>query len=159
MPGCRPFRGSGLLAPAVVAAVAFVPFSSRAESTLGEPPLRHSSMAGERVRIEFDTGQLRGPDRLQLVLAVGDLPRRVIWSETDELCVQVRPRSRGLEVAVRAATSGGAENAVVTVSGPGVTPGTFRTTPAGLLVRLVEGADAFGWPKVDAVKPFAVCEL
>lgn len=113
--------------------------------------------------LDVDPARYAGPAGQRLAVRVDDQPRHIAISDQDEICVQLQRSSVNGDVIsarVRAMRPEPHEAVVVKVAGPGISPGTFRSTPWGMLLRVVPGADA----SVDLVKPVGtndapVCSL
>jgi hypothetical protein len=107
--------------------------------------------------LDIDPARYNGPPGQRLAMVLDDQPRHITLTAQDEICVQVK----------RAATDGSAISAhvrvlrpephdavEVKVAGPGISPGTFRSTPWGMLVRMVPPKAA----TVDLIKPVAISD-
>jgi hypothetical protein len=98
--------------------------------------------------LDVDSGRYTSPGAKRLAVLVGDEPRHVQLSSQDEICVQLqRPEknSQVISARVRVLRPEPHELAEVRVAGPDLSPGTFRTTPWGLLLRVLP-AKADGAP-------------
>jgi hypothetical protein len=90
--------------------------------------------------LDVDSGRYSGPGAQRLAVLVGDEPRHVQLSSQDEICVQLqRPanNSQVISARVRVLRPEPHELAEVRVAGPDISPGTFRSTPWGLLLRVL----------------------
>jgi hypothetical protein len=98
--------------------------------------------------LDIDPAHYAGPSGQRLALRVGDTPRHVTIGTQDEICVQLqRVAGKTDVITARVRTLVGEEPKVaeVRVVGPDVSPGTYRSTPWGLLLRAVpEKSDAGG---------------
>jgi hypothetical protein len=96
------------------------------------------------------------------MLRVGDQPRNVTISTQDEICVQLQ-RVGGTEVIsarVRALRPEPQTAAEIPLVGPNIAPGTYRSTPWGLLLRAMPGnPDAQAFVKVFGTDNAPVCTL
>ena len=95
--------------------------------------------------IDVDPARYAGPAGQRLALRVGDQPRNVIIGTQDEICVQlqrVEGNSEVIAVRVRALRPEPQTAAEIRVVGPNIAPGTFRSTPWGLLLRATPGNPA-----------------
>jgi hypothetical protein len=102
--------------------------------------------------LDVDPARYAGPASQRLAVWVDDQPRHIAISDQDEICVQLQHSAPGSDVInarVRALRPEPHESVVVKVSGPGISPGTFRSTPWGMLLRVVPITNA----SVDVVKP------
>ncbi len=78
------------------------------------------------------------------MLRVGDQPRHVTIGAQDEICVQlqrVEGNSEVISARVRALRPEPQEAAEVRVVGPDISPGTYRSTPWGMLLRAAARQD------------------
>ena len=112
--------------------------------------------------LDVDPARYAGPAGQRLAVRVDDEPRHIAISEQDEICVQLQRSSAGdvISARVRAMRPEPHEAVEVKVAGPGISPGTFRSTPWGMLLRVVPNGNA----SVDVVKPVGtndapVCSL
>lgn len=95
-------------------------------------------------------------------MQVGDQPRHIALNGQDEICVQLRSASdsAGISAHVRALRPEPHDVAVVKVAGPGISPGTFRSTPWGMLLRVVPTKDVSnGIVKSVGASTAPVCAL
>jgi hypothetical protein len=91
--------------------------------------------------IDVDPARYAGPAGQRVVLRVGDQPRNVLIGTQDEICVQLQ-RVEGTEVIsarVRALRPEPKTAAEIRLVGPNISPGTYRSTPWGLLLRAMPG--------------------
>jgi len=89
--------------------------------------------------LDIDPARYAGPEGKRLELRVGDQPRQLTIGTQDEICVQLQ-RVTGEEEVISArvrALGPKPMTAVVRVVAPDISPGTFRSTPWGLLLRAV----------------------
>ena len=113
--------------------------------------------------LDVDPARYAGPAGQRLAVRVDDQPRHIAISDQDEICVQLQrsiPNGDVINARVRALRPEPHEAVVVKVAGPDISPGTFRSTPWGMLLRVVPSANA----SVDVVKPLGtndapVCAL
>jgi len=104
--------------------------------------------------LDVDPARYSGPAGQRLMVQVGDQPRHVSLNAQDEICVQLQ-RAAGSEVLsahVRVLRPEPHDAAVVRVAGPDISPGTFRSTPWGMLLRVVTEKDA----GTDPIKPMGL---
>jgi hypothetical protein len=102
--------------------------------------------------LDVDPARYAGPAGQRLAVRIDDEPRHVAISDQDEICVQLQRSSADGEVIsarVRALRPEPHDAVVVKVAGPGISPGTFRSTPWGMLLRVVPTRNA----STDRVKP------
>jgi hypothetical protein len=113
--------------------------------------------------LDVDPARYAGPAGQRLAVRVDDQPRHIAISDQDEICVQLQRSSANGDVIsarVRALRPEPHDAVEVKVAGPGISPGTFRSTPWGMLLRVVPNGNA----TVDVVKPVGtndapVCSL
>ena len=90
--------------------------------------------------IDVDPARYNGPPGQRLEVQVGDQPRHITLNSQDEICVQLRRASTDSSIIsahVRVLRPEPHAAAEVKVAGPGISPGTFRSTPWGMLLRVV----------------------
>lgn len=95
--------------------------------------------------LDVDPARYAGPASQRLAVRVDDQPRHISISNQDEICVQLQrsgPGSDVINARVRALRPEPHEAVVVKVSGPDISPGTYRSTPWGMLLRVVPNAAA-----------------
>jgi hypothetical protein len=119
IPGMRTLIVSAASVAMMGVALAQVPASSSSTYLLDIDPARYSGPAGQR-----------------LALRVGDQPRYVNIGTQDEMCVQLQ-RVDGENEVINAVvrTTQPKQVARVRVVAPDISPGTYRSTPWGLLLR------------------------
>lgn len=118
--------------------------------------------SSSRYFLDVDNARYSGPAGQRLVLRVGDSPRHVTIGARDELCVQLQRDGTDNHVIRARVKALGTDEKVadVRVVAPDISPGTFRSTPWGLLLRALpekEHADLLTKP-VDANQA-PVCTL
>jgi hypothetical protein len=107
--------------------------------------------------LDVDPARYGGPIGQRIALQVDDQPRHVLLSAEDEICVQLRraeTNSSELNAHVRVLRPEPHEATVVRVAGPGISPGTYRSTPWGMLLRVVPDKKA----ESDTVKPVGISD-
>jgi hypothetical protein len=90
--------------------------------------------------IDVDPARYNGPPAQRLAVQVGDQPRHIMLNSQDEICVQLRRATTDSSIIsahVRVLRPEPHAAAEVKVAGPGISPGTFRSTPWGMLLRVV----------------------
>ena len=113
--------------------------------------------------LDVDTARYVGPASQRLMLRVGDQPRSITIGTQDEICVQLQrvegnseviaARIRTLRPLTRDATE-------VRLVGPDISPGTYRSTPWGMLLRaLPEKTGNVGMSKPLGTDSAPVCTL
>ena len=112
--------------------------------------------------LDVDPAQYAGPAAQRLVLRVGDQPRQISLGSHEDICVQLRRVVGETEVIAARVRSLGPEpkDADVRVVAPDIAPGTYRSTPWGLLVRALPGRDDEEQkPVKTAMSEAPVCQL
>jgi hypothetical protein len=102
--------------------------------------------------LDVDPARYAGPAGQRLAVRVDDQPRHIAISDQDEICVQLQrssPDGAVINARVRALRPEPHDAVVVKVAGPGISPGTFRSTPWGMLLRVVPTTNS----TADVVKP------
>ncbi len=90
--------------------------------------------------LDVDPARYAGPATQRLTVRVDDEPRHVRLSPQDEICVQLQRSSNDgkvISARVRVLTPEPHEAVVVRVVAPDIAPGTFRSTPWGMLLRVL----------------------
>ncbi len=104
--------------------------------------------------IDVDPARYNGPPAQRLVLLLDDQPRQLKLNSQDEICVQLKrtPTDSSISAHVRVLRPEPHDAAEVKVAGPGISPGTFRSTPWGMLLRVVP-------PKKVTLEPVKALEI
>lgn len=113
--------------------------------------------------LDIDPARYAGPAGQRLVVQLGDQPRHITLNGEDEICVQLKPAAGDTSVIaahVRVLRPE-PQAAVVRVVAPDISPGTFRSTPWGLLLRVVpdKAAVSNGMVKAVGTSDAPVCSL
>jgi len=112
--------------------------------------------------LDVDPARYAGPAGQRLVLRVGDEPRHVSIGAQDEICVQLQRMAGGSEVINARVRALGANSraADVRVVAPDIAPGTYRSTPWGLLLRALPETQPSGQlTKPVGLEKAPVCTL
>lgn len=112
--------------------------------------------------LDVDNARYAGPAGQRLVLRVGDSPRHVTIGARDELCVQLQRDTSDNDVIRARVRALGTDQKVadVRVVGPDISPGTYRSTPWGLLLRALPEKQPSGQlTKTVGVEQAPVCTL
>jgi hypothetical protein len=113
--------------------------------------------------IDVDPARYAGPAGMRVILRVGDAPRNLTIGTQDEICVQlqrVEGNSEVISARIRAMRPEPQTATEVRLIGPNIAPGTYRSTPWGLLLRAMPGqADASNGPNVLVTDDAPVCTL
>ena len=114
------------------------------------------------ILLDVDTARYTGPASQRLILHVGDQPRHITIGTQDEICVQLQ-RVAGSEIIsarVRALRPEPQDSAEVRLVAPDISPGTYRSTPWGLLLRaLPDKTGNFESGKAQGTDNAPVCTL
>src|SRR6187402_2518135 len=112
--------------------------------------------------LDVDTARYVGPASQRLMLRVGDQPRSITIGTQDEICVQLQ-RVEGTEVIaarIRALRPQPRDATEVRLVGPDISPGTYRSTPWGMLLRVLpEKTGNVGMTKPLGTESAPVCTL
>ncbi|MEO8016353.1 MAG: hypothetical protein ABI769_00940 [Pseudomonadota bacterium] len=113
--------------------------------------------------LDVDPARYAGPVGQRLMLHVGDQPRHITIGTQDEICVQLRrdaSNSQIISARVRALRPEPQPAAEVRVVAPDISPGTYRSTPWGLLLRAMpEKSENAGISKPLGTDNAPVCTL
>jgi len=113
--------------------------------------------------LDVDTARYVSPASQRLMLRVGDQPRHITIGTQDEICVQlqrVEGNSEVIAARIRALRPLARDAAEVRLVGPDISPGTYRSTPWGMLLRaLPEKTGDVGLSKPLGTETAPVCTL
>ncbi len=112
--------------------------------------------------IDVDPARYAGPAGQRLALRVGDQPRNVTIGAQDEICVQLQRAEGNSEVIsakIRALRPEPQTATEIRLVGPNIAPGTYRSTPWGLLLRAMPGSDTQAALKALGTDNAPVCTL
>jgi hypothetical protein len=111
--------------------------------------------------LDVDPARYAGPAGQRLMLRVGDQPRHITIGTQDEICVQLqRDTSNNGVISARVRTlTPEPKTAEVRVVAPDIAPGTYRSTPWGLLLRAVPEKSEAGIVKPVGTDNAPVCTL
>lgn len=89
--------------------------------------------------LDVDPARYAGPASKRVAMLLGDEPRQLKLSPQDEVCLQLQRAENGQEISarVRVLLPEPQELVVVRVAGPDISPGTYRSTPSGMLLRVL----------------------
>jgi hypothetical protein len=111
--------------------------------------------------LDVDPARYSGPAGQRLMLKVGDQPRHVSIGAQDEICVQLQRDASNdgvINARVRTLTPE-PKTANVRVVAPDISPGTYRSTPWGLLLRALPEKSAAGLSKPVGMDNAPVCTI
>jgi hypothetical protein len=113
--------------------------------------------------LDVDTARYVSPASQRLMLRVGDQPRHVSIGTQDEICVQlqrIEGNSEVISARIRALRPQPRDAAEVRLVGPDISPGTYRSTPWGMLLRaLPDKNNNVGMSKALGTDTAPVCTL
>ena len=113
--------------------------------------------------LDVDTARYVSPASQRLMLRVGDQPRHINIGTQDEICVQLQRvpgNSEMINARIRALRPEPRDAAEVRLVAPDISPGTYRSTPWGLLLRaLPEQTVNVGMSKAQGTDTAPVCTL
>lgn len=111
--------------------------------------------------LDVDPARYAGPAGQRLMLRVGDQPRHVTIGAKDEICVQLQRLAGESEVINARIRSLGPEPkaADVRVVAPDISPGTYRSTPWGMLLRALPGKSETGGVTTTGTFDAPVCTI
>jgi hypothetical protein len=95
--------------------------------------------------LDVDPARYSGPAGQRLAVLIDDQPRHITISDQDEICVQLQrsaPDSNVINAHVRVLRPEPHDAVVVRLVAPDISPGTFRSTPWGMLLRVVPSNNA-----------------
>src|SRR5262245_42283890 len=90
--------------------------------------------------LDVDPARYSGPNAQRLAVLVDDQPRHIAIGDQDEICVQLQrsvPDGNIINAHVRVLRPEPHDAVVVRLVAPDISPGTYRSTPWGLLLRVV----------------------
>jgi hypothetical protein len=113
--------------------------------------------------LDIDTARYIAPASERLMLRVGDQPRHITIGTQDEICVQlqrVEGNSEVISARIRALRPQPRDATEVRLVGPDISPGTYRSTPWGMLLRaLPDKSSDVGMRKALGTDTAPVCTL
>jgi len=113
--------------------------------------------------LDVDTARYVSPASQRLMLRVGDQPRHISISAQDEICVQLQRvdgNSEVISARIRALRPEQKDAAEVRLVAPDISPGTYRSTPWGMLLRaLPDKTVNVGMNKAVGTDSAPVCTL
>ncbi len=111
--------------------------------------------------LDVDPARYSGPAGQRITVLLDDAPRHVTLSPQDEICVQLQRAANGkvISARVRVLRPEPHDTAEVRVVAPDISPGTFRSTPWGMLLRVVPPEKVSGFGKPVGTTDAPVCSL
>lgn len=112
--------------------------------------------------LDVDPARYSGPVGQRIAVRLDDAPRHITLSPQDEICVQlqrVAANSQVISAHVRVLRPEPHAAVEVRVVAPDISPGTFRSTPWGMLLRVVPPEKAVGASKPIGTTDAPVCSL
>jgi hypothetical protein len=109
--------------------------------------------------LDIDPARYSGPMGQRLELRVGDQPRHVTIGAQDEVCVQLQRVAGETEIISARVRALRPEpmTAEIRLIAPDISPGTFRSTPWGMLLRAVPQKSQAMAVKTVAANEAPVC--
>lgn len=111
--------------------------------------------------LDIDPARYAGPAGQRLMIRVDDQPRHISIGDEDQICVQLR-RDDSEDGVIRArirTLTPDSKVAEVRVVAPDISPGTYRSTPWGLLVRALPDKSETGLVKPVPADNAPVCTI
>ena len=131
--------------------------------TFGGIALAQVEASSSTYLLDVDAARYVSPASQRLMLRVGDQPRIVSISAQDEICVQLQRvdgNSEIISARIRALRPEKKDAAEVRLVAPDISPGTYRSTPWGMLLRaLPEKTANNGVSKAVGTDTAPVCTL
>jgi len=90
--------------------------------------------------LDIDPARYSGPAGQRIMVRLDDEPRHITLSPQDEICVQLQrtaDNSQVISARVRVLRPEPHAAVDIRVVAPDISPGTFRSTPWGMLLRIV----------------------
>lgn len=112
--------------------------------------------------LDVDPARYSGPVGQRIAVRLDDAPRHIMLSPQDEICVQLQSADAGSKIiSARVRVLRPEPHAVVEVRvvAPDISPGTYRSTPWGMLLRVVPPEKAAGPAKLLRTTDAPVCAL
>jgi hypothetical protein len=111
--------------------------------------------------LDVDPARYAGPVGQRLMLRVGDQPRQVTISQQDEICVQLQRVAGDSEIIAAKVRAMGPKpmTAEVRLVAPDISPGTYRSTPWGMLLRALPGKSESAFVKPVGTEGLSTCTL
>lgn len=111
--------------------------------------------------LDVDPARYSGPVGQRIAVRVDDAPRHVTLSPQDEICVQLQRAANGEVISARVRVLRPEPHAAVEVRvvAPDISPGTYRSTPWGMLLRVVPPEKSAGPAKLLGTNDAPVCAL
>lgn len=137
-------------------------FAALSVAILGVALAQVGASSSSTYLLDIDPARYAGPAGQRLLLRVGDQPRNITIGTQDEICVQLQRVVGNTEVInarVRALRPEPQLAADVRLVAPDISPGTYRSTPWGLLLRAVPEASESALSKPLGTDDAPVCTL
>ncbi len=111
--------------------------------------------------LDVDPARYSGPAGQRIAVRLDDAPRHVTLSPQDEICVQLQRAANSQVISARVRVLRPEPHAAVEVRvvAPDISPGTFRSTPWGMLLRVVPPEKLAGVGKPLGTTDAPVCSL
>jgi hypothetical protein len=112
--------------------------------------------------LDVDPARYAGPVGQRITVRLDDAPRHITLSPQDEICVQLQrvpASSQVISARVRVLRPEPHAAVEVRVVAPDISPGTYRSTPWGMLLRVVPPDKVSGPTKTLGTTDAPVCSL
>ncbi len=112
--------------------------------------------------VDVDPARYAGPVGQRITVRLDDAPRHVTLSPQDEICLQLQrtaDNSQVINARVRVMRPEPHAVAEIRVVAPDISPGTFRSTPWGMLLRVVPPEKTVAPTKLLGTADAPVCAL
>ncbi len=111
--------------------------------------------------LDVDPARYSGPAGQRIAVRLDDAPRHVTLSPQDEICVQLQRAANSQVISARVRVLRPEPHAAVEVRvvAPDISPGTFRSTPWGMLLRVVPPDKLAGVGEPLGTTDAPVCSL
>lgn len=111
--------------------------------------------------LDVDPARYSGPAGQRIAVRLDDAPRHITLSPQDEICVQLQRAANSQVIHARVRVLRPEPHAAVEVRvvAPDISPGTFRSTPWGMLLRVVPPEKLTGVGEPLGTTDAPVCSL
>jgi hypothetical protein len=111
--------------------------------------------------LDVDPARYSGPAGQRITVRLDDAPRHITLSPQDEICVQLQRTANSQVISAKVRVLRPEPHAAVEVRvvAPDISPGTFRSTPWGMLLRVVPPEKIAGVAKPVGTTNAPVCSL
>ena len=125
--------------------------SVRADEAANASPTASPAGAGDgSVAVDLSIARYDAPSAVRVYLMPDDVPRSVQLGPQDVLCLRLIRHDAHTVLQIAAQAPQAQPAADLVLAGPGVEPGTYRTTPWQVLARVPTSADSIGGTALSA---------